>query len=481
MTTSYSRNRRDFLRKATCASLAVASGGALLSQMRLIGSALGASLSCPGYPSVDDYKALVCIFLAGGNDSFNLLVPTDAARNAVYRASRGAMAITQGLVPIDVLDAPPGLAYALHPSCADQGSGSSTFTGLASLFDSGDAAFVVNSGTLLQPTDKTQYLAGGYPLPPQLFSHADQQQQWQYGQPTANGTVGWGGLVADRLHVLNVGATLPLSISLSGQNRLQAGIDVQPYAITSAGPTSLRGYNGGANAAQLAALQELYAQAYPDPLSRSYATTFNHAMDYYGTMSAALAGAPPLATAFPSGNSLADSLKMIAQVISVRDVLMAKRQIFFVTLGGFDTHDDMLADQPTLFETLSTALGAFHKATVELQVQDSVTAFTMSEFSRTLNTDGDGTDHAWGGHQVVVGGAVRGQRLYGTNAASGALFPDLTLDGPDCLQRGQMIPATSCDQYSATLARWLGVNDCDLATIFPYLGNFASSDLGFLA
>lgn len=471
MTTTYSRNRRDFLRNAACASLAAASGSALFSQMRLINSALGASLTCPGYPPVSDYKALVCIFLAGGNDSFNLLVPTDDQRYGVYSTSRGAMAIARNtLLPIDVLGAGTGHSYGLHPNVSD----------LASLFDAGHAAFVVNTGTLLQPTSKTDYLSGHHPLPPQLFSHADQQQQWQYGQPTSNGTIGWGGLIADRLHVLNVGATIPISISLSGQNRYQAGIDVQPYAITSAGPTPLRGYNGGTNAAQNAALQDLFEQAYPDPLTRTYAATFNHAMDYYGTMSTALDNAPPLATPFPPGNALADALKMIAQVISIRSTLKAQRQIFFVSIGGFDTHDNMLADQPVLFQTLSQALGAFHQATTELAVENAVTTFTMSEFSRTLNTDGDGTDHAWGGNQLVLGGAVLGQKLYGTPATSGGIFPDQTLNGQDCLERGQMIPATSCDQYSATLARWLGVNDCDLATIFPYLANFPNANLGFL-
>lgn len=469
MTTSHSRNRRDFLRHTACAALAAASAGALFSKLRLINSALGASLGCPSYPPVSDYKALVCVFLTGGNDSFNLLIPSDSARHAVYAASRGAMAITDPLVPINALGAPAGHTYGLHPSCTELGR----------LFDNQRGAFVVNTGTLLQPTTKTQYLAGT-PVPPQLFSHADQQAQWQYGQPTANGSVGWGGLVADRLNVLNAGATIPISISLSGQNRLQAGMSVQPYAITSSGPTSLRGYSGGANAAQLAALNDLLQQTYPDPLTRTYAATFNDAMDYYSTMTGALAQAPTLSTVFPPNNSLAAALKMIAQVIAVRSPLKAQRQLFFVSLGGFDTHDNMLADQPTLFSTLSQAFGAFYDATVELGVQNSVTTFTMSEFSRTLNTDGDGTDHAWGGNHFVMGGAVNGQHLYGTPAVSGGIFPDQTLNGPDCLQRGQMIPATSCDQYSATLARWLGVNDCDLATIFPTLGNFQVADLGFL-
>ncbi|MEO7064179.1 MAG: DUF1501 domain-containing protein [Dokdonella sp.] len=472
MTTFFSRNRRDFLRNAACASLAAASSNALFSQLRLLNSAVAADAGCAAYPAVSDYKALICVFLSGGNDSYNLLVPSDTSRYATYSAARGAMAIARNqLLPINVTNALGGQNYGLHPSCPE----------LASVFDASHGAFILNTGTVLQPTNKVEYLQPGYPVPPQLFSHADQQAQWQYGQPSANGTVGWGGLVADRLNVLNAGATIPISISLGGQNRFQAGLDVQPYAIASSGPTALRGYNGTAHAAQLAALKDLLAQAYPDPLTRTYNATFNDAMDYYNAMTNALASSAPLQTTFPANNPLASALQMIAQVIASRTALSARRQIFFVSLGGFDTHDNMLADQPGLFTTLSQALGAFYQATTELGVQDSVTTFTMSEFSRTLNTDGDGTDHAWGGTHFVMGGAVRGGRLYGTPAASGGIFPDQTLNGPDCLQRGQMIPATSCDQYSATLARWLGVNECDLATIFPYLGNFASGDLGFLS
>jgi uncharacterized protein (DUF1501 family) len=462
--------RRDFLRNIACSSVAFSTGSALLSQLGMIDAALAAQAGCPAYPPVDDYKALVCLFLMGGNDSFNLLIPSDSARYATYAASRGAMGIAQNtLVPVSVLGAGGGETYGLHPSCPE----------LANVFDAGHGAFVVNVGTVLQPTTKTQYLTPGYPLPPQLFSHADQQGQWQYGQPTANGSTGWGGLAADRLYVLNAGATIPMSISLSGQNRFQAGMSVQPYSISSAGPTALSGYNGANGAARLAALEALLAQSHPDPLTRTYASKMSNAIDWYNTTQTALAGAPPITTPFPDNNPVGDALKEIAKVISVRNALSAKRQIFFVSYGSFDTHDSQLDDQPSLLSTISQALGAFYAATEELGVASSVTTFTMSEFARTLNTDGDGTDHAWGGIQFAMGGSVIGQRLYGTPAASGSIFPDQMLDGPDCLQRGQMIPATSCDQYSATLARWLGVSDCDIATIFPYLANFAP-DLGFM-
>ncbi len=463
--------RRDFLRHLACSSVACAAGSSLFTQLGMVNAALANTLACPAYPPVNDYKALVCLFLFGGNDSFNLLVPSDAVRHATYATARGSMAIArEQLLPVDVLDVAGGESYGLHPSCPE----------LAQIFNQGDGAFIVNVGTLVQPTTKTQYLTPGYPLPPQLFSHADQQAQWQYGQPRGNGTVGWGGLTADRLHVLNPDSTIPMSISLAGQNRFQAGMTVQPYSIASSGPNTLTGYSGAAGATRLAALEALLAQSQPDPLSRTYASTLSNALDYYHTMQTALAGAPVLNTVFPSGNPLADALKEIARIIAVRDVLHTRRQIFFVSAGGFDTHNSQLDDQPQLMATISGALGAFHAATQELGVADAVTTFTLSEFARTLNPNGDGTDHAWAGIQFVMGGAVSGQRLYGTPAASGNLFPDLTLDGPDCLQRGQMIPATSCDQYSATLARWLGLSECDIAAIFPYLGHFAP-DLGFMS
>lgn len=468
MTTSLSRSRRSFLRNAACASIASVAGSAWLGRFGLIGSAL-AQGPCPGPGAVDDYRALVCVFLFGGNDSFNLLVPTDAARQAVYAQSRGTMALDPStLHALDVAGVPASDRYGVHPRCA----------GMAELFNRGDGAFVVNTGTLIEPTTKADYATSGHPLPPQLFSHSDQQAQWQYGQPAANGTVGWGGLVADRLHVLNDGATLPMSISLGGQNRFQAGVYIQPYVMTSAGAATLRGYPQGS--AQREALEALVEQAYPDPLTRSYARTFDHALEYSQVMGNALDAVPPLATAFPDDNPLAASLQTVAKVIASRQALSSRRQIFFVSLGGFDTHADQLADQPDLLGSVSDALLAFDAAMSELGTHDAVTTFTMTEFARTLNSDGNGTDHAWAGNQFVMGGAVSGKRLYGTLAASGNLFPDLTLDGPDCLARGQMIPATSADQYGATLARWLGVSDCDLATIFPTLVNFPRSDLGFL-
>lgn len=474
--TQHSRSRRQFLRDAVCSSLAAASGSAMLTQFGLFNTAL--AQSCGSYGAVSDYKALVCVFLFGGNDSWNLLIPSDNTRYGVYANSRSSsagtssMAIAQNtLLPLNVLNAGAGESYGVHPSAPE----------LANVFNAGHGAFVVNVGTAVQPTSKTQYLQPGYPLPPQLFSHSDQQGQWAYGQPKQNGTVGWGGLAADRLYVLNPGALIPMSISLAGQNRFQAGNIVQPYNIASNGPSSLSGYTGSTGTARMTALTEMLAESYADPLSRSYAKTFSHALDYYTTMSAALAAAPALTTTFPANNSLAAQLAEVARVISMRGTLGAKRQIFFVSAGGFDTHANQLNDQPKLLQGISQALGAFYDCTVnDLKIPQSITTFTLSEFARTLNSNGDGTDHAWAGIQFAMGGAVKGQKLYGAPAASGSLFPNQALNGPDCLARGQMMPGVSCDQYSATLASWLGVQSCDIATIFPYVKNFSTANLGFV-
>ncbi|MBN8887808.1 MAG: DUF1501 domain-containing protein [Rudaea sp.] len=475
MTTSFSRSRRDFLRNAACSSFALSTGGALMTQFGLLNSALAQGCS---YAPVGDYKALVCLFLLGGNDSWNMLIPSDSTRYAAYSTARSGgppagMAIAQNtLVPVNVLGAGSGETYGLHPN----------LTELASVFNAGNAAFVVNVGTALQPINKSQYLTPGYPVPPQLFSHADQQAQWQYGQPKQNGVTGWGGLLADRLHVLNPGMTVPMSLSLSGQNRFQVGDSIQPYTLTASGPVGLNGYTGTGGAGRLSALEQMLAQTYADPFSRTYAKTVNNSLGYYQTMQTALAAAPALTTPFPANNPIAAALQQIAKIISVRDKLGAKRQIFFIGYGSFDSHDNQLTEQPKLFTTISQALAAFNNCTInDLKIPQSVTTFTLSEFARTLNSNGDGTDHAWAGMQFVMGGAVKGQRIYGAPAASGSVFPNQALNGPDCLARGQMMPGVSCDQYSATLASWLGVQSCDIAEIFPYVKNFPTADLGFLS
>ncbi|MEP6483414.1 MAG: DUF1501 domain-containing protein [Rudaea sp.] len=472
--------RRDFLRNTIGSTLACSSSAALFTQLGMMNAALAST--CSGYSPVSDYKALVCIFLLGGNDSYNLLIPSDSSRYNTYIQSRGHQA--DGGVGIEKADLVSitekiplvgGQSYGIHPSAPE----------LAALFNAGNLAFVANTGTLIQPTNKMQYNSGSYPLPPQLFSHSDQQGQWQYGQPTQNGIVGWGGLVADRLSVLNPGMKIPMSLSLGGQNRFQAGQTIQPYTVTPNGPAQLQNYSGQAGTSRMSALMDLLNQTYADPLSRTYANTMHNSIDWYNALSTALDGATDVSSYFPApgSNPVADALQEIAKIISVQSALGAKRQIFYLGFGSFDTHDGQLDDgtgQPYLFSTISQAMNSFYNATKFLGQDKAVTTFTLSEFARTLNSNGDGTDHAWGGIQLAVGGAVKGQTIYGAPCASGSVFPNQTLNGQDCLARGQMVPSVSVDQYSATLAKWLGVNSCDIDTIFPFVHNFPTADLGFL-
>jgi uncharacterized protein (DUF1501 family) len=477
MSAPFNYSRRKFLHNAACSSLAMSTSGALMTQLGLMNAALGQT-TCSAYDPVTDYKALICIFLLGGNDSWNMLIPSDTTRYGIYSSARSGgppqgMAIAQNtLVKATVLNANSGESYGMHPNLAE----------LAGVFNSGNGAFVVNVGTALQPTNKTQYSTKNYPLPPQLYSHADQQAQWAYGQPQQNGVTGWGGLTADRLHVLNPGSIVPMAISLGGQNRFQSAVSVQPYTMSSGGPSGLSGYTGTAGTLRMTALNEMLNEAYPDPLSRTYANTVSNSLAYYQTMQTALAAAPALTTTFPTNNPIASALAEVAKIISVRDTLKAKRQIFYIGYGSFDSHSAQLSEQPALYTTVSQALSAFNTCTInDLKIPDAVTTFTMSEFARTLNSNGDGTDHAWAGMQFVMGGAVNGSKIYGAPAASGGIFPNQALNSVDCLSRGQMMPGVSSDQYAATLAKWLGVQDCDIATIFPYVKNFSTADLGFLA
>lgn len=534
--------RRDFL-KHFCATLAGGSALSLIPQLRLMQSALAATQGDPGY------KALVCVYLSGGSDSFNWLVPSDNTRYGIYSASRGGvytgangpLGLAQGsLLPVNLAGPggtplPAGNAYGLHPACADwtsiDDSGAQTsMPGLQSLTNQGKVAWLANTGTLVVPLTKATYSNPSLPKPPQLYSHNDQTNQWFQGRETANFGFGWGGQVADLLFSQNtpiVGSSppliLPMNISFSGSNRFQVGTQVVPYQMSSCGnpnngnpfPGSIVGSSfancSGTNSldnfrpcgsatldADDQALCSLLASS-GNLFETEHAATMQRAMDLAGQMATNLTGTPNpslLTTPFRAladdqavagynlaadgNNSLAEQLAMVARLINMRSQLGQSRNIFFVSLGGFDTHATQMPDngQPRLLRRISRALGSFYQALAEMGVENSVTTFTMSEFSRTLNSNGDGSDHAWGGTQLVMGGAVNGG-----NAASGRLygtFPDLTLNGPDSFSRGQMIPTTAMDQMGATLASWMGLSPTQVNTVFPNLSNFSSPNLGFV-
>jgi uncharacterized protein (DUF1501 family) len=446
--------RRRFLK-------ACAAGGLLYAFGRTPGSVLAQAAGVNGF---SDYKALVCVFLFGGNDSWSMLVPRSDAEYAAYAASRQNLAIARdALLPVNATNG-NGVAYGLHPS----------MSGVASLFEASRCAVVANVGPLLQPTTKAQYQAGAVPLPPQLFSHNDQQDQWLSLRGRNVSKTGWAGRVADALAGQLGGQQLATNVSLSGNTLFQAGAVATPYVMGASGPTAFAGMGSGATGtARRAGFLEVINASYGSAYERAFADVQKRAVQNADLVNDALAAAPPLATAFPANSQLATQLQTVARMIAVRERLGMSRQVFFVATGGFDTHDEQLEDQPGLLGNLSASLAAFHAATVELGVASSVTTFTQSDFGRTLTSNGDGSDHAWGGVQLVIGDAVRGRTLYGA-------YPVLRIGGAEDVGGGRFIPAVSSDQYAATLARWFGVGDAQMPSVAPAIGNFAERDLGFM-
>ncbi len=461
-------DRRRFLRKSLHAALGGIALHSAPGTLRLISAA-----AAQRPYAFDDYKALVCVFLFGGNDSFNTLAPISGSERSDYAASRGAIAVPAGDLHALVPAAGGGPAnYGLHPA----------MTEIAGLFNAGKAAVVTNVGGLLYPVTKAEYQSGTVPVPPQLFSHSDQSVQWQTSRPDDANANGWGGRVADLLQSANSGQ-VPMSISLGGNNPFQRGAVVQPYGIGTQGVERLNysdngpeaWYLEGDNSAGEAAWDALIE---PGPqshlLERAFAGSVRRSIDNYRIVADALGTPPTWSTPFPADNSLADQLQMVARLIGVRSALGMHRQVFYVSVGGYDTHAAQLDEHPWLLGQLSQALHAFHAATVQLGMEDAVTTFTASDFGRSLAMNAGGTDHGWGGHHFVLGGGVRGKRFYGT-------LPSLAPNGnPDDTGFGQIIPTTAVDQYSATLARWFGVDAGGVADIFPSLGRFSSPDLGFM-
>ncbi len=463
-------NRREFLRKSVCAALGGASLYSALGNLRLVHAATRQSL-------FSDYKALVCIFLYGGNDSLNTIVPTSGAPLTNYKTLRGGLAQTTGLhalTPTAGGGASDGANYALHPAMPE----------MATLFNAGKAAIVANIGTLLFPTSQLQFQNGTIAVPPQLLSHNDQQSQWQTSRPDDASANGWGGRVADLLHSGNSGQ-IPMSVSVSGTNLFQRGSIVNQYGIDPSGVNAMNYLGNGPETwiigdgpidDDTTAYNALVASGTQSHvLERAFADVNSRAITNYTLVSAALQAAPTLTTQFPN-TDLGNQLAMVAKLISVRAALGMSRQIFFVSTGNYDTHSNQIDDQQDNLSELSQAVSAFYNATKEpgLNVSNNVTTFTASDFGRSLEANSTGTDHGWGGHHFVVGGAVRGQRFYGT-------MPSLASDNnPDDTGYGQIIPTLAVDQYAATLASWFGVASGDLATVFPNLGRFSAANLGFV-
>jgi uncharacterized protein (DUF1501 family) len=454
-------SRRRFIGRA-CAAVGATGMLSALAQLRMIGA-----LAADSAPT--DYKALVCLFLYGGNDSNNLLVPTDNANYQLYSADRTVLALPQStLLPIAPRTYSDGRSWGLHPSLAE----------VQQLFGQGQLAILANTGTLVQPVTLAQYNAGTVALPPQLFSHANQQVQWQSSVPDQPFTTGWGGRLADIVNALNSSSKISMSVSVAGQNSFQVGKNVVQFAVNPTGAVVLSGTGASAIAtARYNTQQGILNLQEQNLFEAAFGGTTLNAIADSQLLNTILAASPPLATQFPSTN-IASQMNMIARMIGAAPQLGLTRQVFFASLGGFDLHSDQLGAHATLFMQLSQALNAFSAATAELGVQNQVTTFTASDFSRTFNTNGtsDGTagsDHGWGSHHLVMGGAVKGGDIYGQ-------VPLLELGGPEDTGRGRWIPTTSVDEYAATLATWFGVSASNLPVVLPNIGRFAAPSIGFM-
>ncbi|WP_288252474.1 DUF1501 domain-containing protein [uncultured Hydrogenophaga sp.] len=467
--------RRAFLRRA--GQLAF-TGTALPTVMNL--AAIGEAAAF----NATDYKALVCVFLFGGNDYANTVINYDATSHAQYTAIRGGIAIPRASLAATALNPttplPDGKQYALHPS----------MTGLANLFNTGAAAVQLNVGPLVVPLTRQQYNSNSAanPRPPKLFSHNDQQSVWMTSAPEGT-TTGWGGHVGDLARSHNTNSVLSC-ISVAGNTVFLSGDQALSYQVSSNGAVRINCLNGNVygSAAVRAALVDIAMQTRGHALENEYNLVTARAYGTEGAVTNALNAFPANSapfTNFPANNGLASQLRLVARLIAARNQLGSKRQVFFVSLGGFDLHDNLLGGQATNMERLSSALTAFHQATVDLGVADKVTAFTASDFGRTLTSNGDGSDHGWGSHHLMVGGAVRGAAFYGK--APPVSVTNSNVDSFDQwhVGQGRLLPSTSVTQYAATLARWFGVDPGELGQVLPYVGNFGSVDypvdMGFMA
>jgi len=459
--------RRAFLRR--CGQLAMMGAAAPLSlNLAAMGEAAAMTAS--------DYKALVCVFLFGGNDYANTVVPFDAASHASYARIRAGIAL-----PHDQLQAtrlltaqplPGGQEYALHPAMA----------GLAGLFNDGQAAALLNVGPLVVPTTRAQYEARAVPLPPKLFSHNDQQSVWQ-SQAAEGATHGWGGRLGD-LALSSNGGSLFSCVSLSGTSALLSGHDTVQYQCTPAGAIAVNALSNKffSQPAMRGAFAELLQQPRAHQLEDAYTQVMRRGIGAQQQVAQATAGVA-LNTPFPAGNRLAAQLRMVARMIGAHAALGVRRQVFMVSLGGFDLHDNLVRRQPALLRQVSDGITAFHQATQEMGLARQVTTFTASDFGRTLSSNGDGADHGWGSHHLVVGGAVRGRAFYGTPPPVSVGNTGAPEDAWHVGQ-GRLLPTTSVDQFAATLASWFGVSDAELPLVLPNIGHFGGAaypvNLGFL-
>jgi uncharacterized protein (DUF1501 family) len=454
-------SRREFLRVA--AKLSVA-GTAAPFALNLAG--IGAAAA----QTANDYRALVCVFLFGANDHNNTVVTYDTASFNAYTAARASISRPfADLIPltpnVPLTGNNAGRQFALPKE----------LSAIKPIWDQGKLAILANVGPLVVPTTKTQYTNLSVPLPPKLFSHNDQQSVWQSSAPEGS-RFGWGGRMGDLFAAQNANSIFTCN-SITGSAIFLAGATTIAYQLGVQGSVAIAGLTGnlyGSSSAG-ASLRAIITDAQSSLFTQDLAATTSRSIGADQAYTAAIAGVSdfPL-TGELTTNSLAQQLRVVSRMIAARTALGQKRQIFFVSLGGFDTHDNQLDDQPVLHTQLGAALAYFHANLQSLNISNNVTTFTASDFGRTLTSNGDGSDHGWGGHHFIMGGAVNGGRYYGT-------FPIMGLNNNDEVGSGRLIPTTSVDQYAATLATWFGVSNTDMRLVLPNIGNFSTANLGFMA
>ncbi|HTR02471.1 MAG TPA: DUF1501 domain-containing protein [Thermoanaerobaculia bacterium] len=485
-----SHSRRDFLVRTTCAALGASALQGTIRKFGLV-NLLATPNSVTG-----NYRALVCIYLNGGSDSNNMVIPTDGNYSS-YQSQRPTIAIPQGsILPLGASPASlPGRTFGFHPNMGDYQTPNAgpVYPGPVSLYNASKLAVVSNVGPLVAPMSQAQYMGNSVPKPYALFSHSDQVQAWESGRSDIKISTGWGGRAADAVATCNAaGGGFPTVTSISGSSTFAIGLK-RPLSIGTGSLTSvlvLNGFSGSAtDAARRSSMDYLRTIDNTATMISAASATTQQAVD----ISADFSTDPTVNTIFPT-TGLGNQLKQVAKVIKLIQTapgLSLSRQIFFVSQGGYDTHQNQTNDQGNNFLDLSQALASFYQATIELGLQDKITTFTLSDFSRTLQESGTGndagTDHGWGSHQLVMGDAVGGGNFYGTpNGSTGSIFPALQMGGPDDTTnsasngRGRWIPTTGADQYGGTLAKWFGVADGDMGSVFPNKDNFPTMDLGFL-
>lgn len=475
--------RRSFIRSLGCTGMSTWALSSTIRDLRLINSVMAQSNVS------NNYKALVCLFLNGGNDANNWLVPTDNSTYAQYAAIRQNLTLpTANLLNLKQFAAPTtdyvdsdGHTYGFHPACSK----------LRTLFNGKKLAALLNVGTLVRPTTRAQYngSTGAFYKPPQLFSHSDQVTQWQTSIPDAPPQTGWGGRVADILNAnANPSGNISMSVSVAGANTFEIGNVISQYNVSTSGAETVSGPTG----ARLRALTNLVSLSHANLQRSAIASVTQSAIRAGDLLNTSIAATQEVSqggtwtwnTPFPT-SSLGQQMKMIARLIQARGSFSLNRQVFFCTVGGFDTHTTQVSvnnvDDPAnpagvhygLLNDVSECMYAFQKAMEQLAIDDKVTTFTASDFSRTLPTNSQGSDHGWGSHHMIMGGAVKGNEIYGK-------LPTFAINGPDDTGLGRWIPTLAVDQYSATLAKWFGVDNSNMSTVFPNLSRFATSDLGFM-